>query len=69
MSATDGQASNIDLSVLEAASGRVVAVDDHPDARPLVMFSPVAGQSYAARIANVASSGPSLVTTLILDAH
>jgi hypothetical protein len=69
MASTDGQSSNIDLAVVESASGRALAADTEPDANPLVIFAPTKGQSYAAQITNVSSGGPSLVTTLILDAQ
>ncbi len=70
LSASDGQTSNIDLRVEDATNGGTeVAKDDEADANPLVIVNPTKGNSYRVEVSNPAQSGPSLVTTLVLEAE
>jgi len=67
MAGHDGQAQDIDLAIEDSSEGdRRVVADTEEDAQPLVTLQPSRGHSYRARISNAKSSGPSLVTMLIL---
>lgn len=67
MAGHDGQAQDIDLAIEDSSEGdRRVVADTEEDAQPLVTLQPNRGHSYRARISNAKSSGPSLVTMLIL---
>jgi hypothetical protein len=69
LAASDGQASNVDLSVQDTTGGKDVGADTDPDANPLVIVTPTKGNTYAVRLSNEASSGPSLITALVLEAQ
>jgi hypothetical protein len=65
----DGKATNLDLSVQDQnENDRVVSSDTDPDANPLVVVNPTIGHTYRIEISAPATDGPSLVTTLLLDA-
>lgn len=69
LAGNDGKATNLDLAVQDQDEGnRVVASDTDPDANPLVVVNPTVGHSYRIEISAPATEGPSLVTTLLLDA-
>lgn len=69
LAGNDGQATNLDLAVQDQDdNNRVVASDTDPDANPLVVVNPTVGHSYRIEISAPATNGPSLVTTLLLDA-
>jgi hypothetical protein len=63
----DGQAQDIDIAVDDTTEGdRRVATDAEDDDQPIVSVEPVSGHVYRARLVNAKSSGPSLITMLVL---
>jgi hypothetical protein len=65
----DGQSQDVDLSVTDTTTNAVVSRDEDDDAEPAVVVSPEPGHTYKVTTANMKSKGPSLVTTLVLDAE
>jgi hypothetical protein len=65
VSAGDAHAKVLDMALLDA-SGNVVKKDDKPD-QVAVLVARTAGASYQLAVTNTDSSGPALVTAVILD--
>lgn len=65
----DAQAEDVDISVLDTTTNKVVAKDDDEDAEPVVVLASEPGHVYKISASNMKSKGPSLVTMLVLDAE
>jgi hypothetical protein len=68
LSAADSFAQDVDIGVLDARTSTVVAKDTDRDATPAAVFQPASPGPYDVVIENEQSRGPSLVTTLVLEA-
>lgn len=66
IAASDGVSTDVDL-VVRDSRGRLVGKDDEPDDAPVVLVTGAKRVSHEIKFANAKSSGPSLVTMLVLD--
>lgn len=68
LAGADEHSTNIDLAVQDINTEAMVAKDVAPDAMPLVVVNSVdPSHRYRVHVENVAGTGPSLVTMLVLD--
>lgn len=69
LSAGDDALTSADMWVTDSTTSKEVGRDTEPDQNPVVVVRPEKGHAYSVAVRNIKSSGPSLITTLVLDAE